>query len=1100
MDFIHLHVHSHYSLMDGLNTSTELAAAAKDLGQLGIASTDHGSLATHREAQRAAAELGMKPILGVEAYISPTDRFDKRSVKSRDDNTNLYNHIILLAKNQQGLNNLNKLSERAWTEGYYYKPRIDHELLYEYRDGLIVLSGCLNGLISKAIEREDLEEADRLTRWYKETFEDDFYMEVQSHNPIVTNQNLLALADKYNIKPVATSDCHYAKAEDKWVEEALLILSTSPKKNQDADYASGRAIRDIYERLNHLYPDRTMSFEDFKLYVQARGEMVDDFAKSEITRSDIFDNTMDVFNKIGSYEYKENLEVLPRPKRDPMVELREMAYAGLQQRIPNYGENYAKRLEMELGVIERLNFAPYFLIVADMVGHAKDEGIRVGPGRGSGAGSLLNYAIRITDIDPIKHGLLFARFINEERTDWPDIDVDIEGRRRNEIKDYMVSKFKNVASVSNYNYFADKSVVRDAARVYMVPLSEVNKALKTVETFEQFEDSSTTEDFRRKYPEVLDLARRLRGRIRSSSMHAGGLVVAKNPISTYAPIETRSSTDEGSDSRIPVVAADKKEIAKIGLIKIDALGIKTLSVIDDALELIKERHGIDIDPLDIPMDQDIIYRTLAAGFTKGVFQAEATPYTNLLIKMGCDNFNDLVASNALVRPGAMNTVGASYIARKQGREQVKTFHPLLDEITKETYGVIIYQEQVMLACVEIGGFSWSEADEIRSIIGKKENPHKFDAFKQRWMNGATKHITDEQAEQLWHDFEAHAGYSFNKSHAVAYSTLSYWTAWLKYYYKHEYMTALLRNENEARAVTGYMIEAKRLGIRVLLPHVNASGTTFELQDDAIRIGLGNIKYISENTAPIILKRAPYSSYAALRAYAAEEKNGMNSRMVQALDAVGAAVFDDNPATGQEVDNFYEYLKIPKFNTSMVPQEVLLSVQTTEDYDEEGTFLLLGVVEKIKRGKGWALIDFVDEAGQASVFASDTDPIEKGVMYLMLISANRITKFIPANEILDRQDPLIDYLMGTLTVPTNRYLILDFNPHMTKAKKQMAYVTLVNDELEMHRVMVFDDLFRKSLGAMAPGKTPALSLARLKSGALFVKEIYDEHKLRKPTRS
>jgi DNA polymerase-3 subunit alpha len=1097
MTFVHLHNHSQYSLLDGLNSPTELVAAAKDFGQPGISITDHGTLSGHRELQRAAKAAGLKPVLGIEAYISPTDRFDKRSVKKRDDDTSLYNHIILLAKNQTGVRNIHKLSETAWTEGYYYKPRIDAELLSEHRDGIIVLSGCLNGLIAKAIEREDMDEAHRLTKWFKDEFDQDFYIEVQAHNPATTNGPLLELADYYGVRPVATSDCHYAKEEDGWIEEALLILSTNPKANPEADLAYSKTIKDIYERFNYLYPDRKMSFQNFNLYIQSRTSISDDFAKQGVTRTDIFDNTIHVLDSIGDYEYKENLAVLPKPKKDAAAELRRLCIEGLKRLGLDNNAKYLKRLEIELDIISKKDFSSYFLIVADMVNWTKGEGILVGPGRGSSAGSLVCYALDITTVDPIKRGLLFARFINEERNDFPDIDVDIEGRRRNEVKDYMVKKYKNVASVSTYSYFADKGVIRDAARVYGIDISEVNKALKPVGSFEEFETSINTRSFREKHPEVLDLAKHLRGRIRGAGMHAGGLVVANKPINLYAPIETRSSTsDDGT--RIPVVAADKKEIALIGLIKIDALGVNTLSVIADALSLIKTHKNVDVKLLDLTLDDPAVFRMISAGFTKGVFQAEANPSTNLLVKMGCENFDTLVASNALVRPGAMNTVGASYVARKQGREQVKTPHPILDEITKETFGVIIYQEQVMLACTELAGFSWSEADEIRSIIGKKEDPHKFDAFKQRWLDGASKNISMEDAEQLWHDFEAHAGYSFNKSHADAYSTVSYWTAWLKYYYPQEFMTALLINENESAKVTSYLIEAKRLGIRVLLPHVNMSGMTYQMEGDAIRIGLSNIKYMSDKTVPSLMRHRPYDSYAALMEVAGTKGSGVTKRLIDALDAIGGAVFDDNPLTGNETSNFYEYLNIPKFDTSKIPLPVMLNVRTADEYEEEGTFAILAMIQNVKKGKGWALLDFVDETGQASVFTSDKADIEKGQMYLMLVSDNRVNAWIAAHEVPEMLDnPFVKYLNEGAVLKQGRKYVVDFTPYKTKAGKQMAYVVLGDEDGGMEKVMVFEDLYRKSLGAMQAGKTPKLSLARLKSGALFVKDIIDDRIANRP---
>jgi DNA polymerase-3 subunit alpha len=1091
MDFVHLHNHSHYSLLDGLNTPTELVEAARDFGQPGISLTDHGGQAGWRELQRAAKAAGIKPILGLEAYFSTTDRFDKRSKAKRSDGDAVYNHLILLAKNQTGARNIGAMSEEAWKTGFYQKPRVDSELLETYREGVIVLSGCLSGPITKAIVNGDMEKAEYWVKWFKETYEEDFYIEVQAHNPPEVNGKLLEFADMYSIEPVATSDCHYAKKEDGWVEEALLILSSKPKQADEMSWKNTNQIKDIYERFNALYPDRRMSFQDFNLYVQSRNELEQDFAK-QCDRTDIFDNTIAILNKVGEYEYKENLNVLPKPKADPLTELRRLCMDGLVRLGVSTDQRYLKRLEIELAIIEKKNFAPYFLIVADLVQEAKRRGILVGPGRGSAAGSLVVYSLDITTIDPIKRGLLFARFINEERNDMPDIDVDIQGSRRNEMKDYMVQKFKNVASVSTYTYFAEKGVIKDAARVFGIDLSEVNKATKSIVTFEQFMDSPNTKAFRDKYPEVLDLAQRLRGRIRGSGMHAGGLVVANKPLNQFAPIETRSSTDDDSKERIPVVAANKKEIANIGLIKIDALGLNTLDVVADAVRLIKERHDVEIDPLTIDVDDAKVHAMIASGYTKGVFQAEAGPSTKLLMDMGCDNFGDLVASNALVRPGAMNTVGASYVARKQGREQVKTPHPILDEITKETYGVIIYQEQVMLACTELGGFSWSEADEIRSIIGKKEDPHKFDAFKQRWLDGASKNITVEQAEELWHDFEAHAGYSFNKSHAEAYSTVSMWTAWLKYYYPREYMTALLRNEPDKTKVTGYLIEAKRLGITVRLPHINYSGLNFELEGDAIRMGLGNIKFASAKTAPPVIRHRPYKSYKQFYDIASAEGSGINSRLVGAFNAIGAATFDDNPLTGNEIDNFYEYLSIPKFNTSNIPPQIIAMIREAHDYEDEGTFVVLAMVTAIKKGKGWTLINFVDQSGEASVFAGGNSTIEKGVMYLMLVSENRVKQFIPAHEVTDETDiGFVRYVLNPPKLKQGRHYVVDFEAYKTKAGKQMAYVVLGDDHGDMQRVMVFEDLYRKAMGAMAPGKSPKLTLARLKSGALFVKDIIDD---------
>ena len=600
MSFTHLHVHSYYSLMDGLNSPKELCQAALDAGQTAIAITDHGTLSSHRDMQIAAKELGIKPILGVEAYISPTDRFDRSS--KTDKSIQAYNHIILLAKNKKGLENINILQELAWNEGFYHKPRIDREVLNEYKEGIIVLSGCLNGLISKCIEKGEFKEAKIILQDFKKNFAEDFYIEVQSHNPQEINSKLLELADELKIKAVATGDAHFAKEEDRILEEALLILSTSPKADKDSDFDMSRNMKDMLDRFNYLYPDRRISFQDMNLFIQSRSEIEADFNKAGINRTDIYENTMEIADKIGDYDFYQGLDLLPVPKTDADERLRELAEKGLERLQKASDPIYMERLDEELGIIAKKNFASYFLVVGDMINWAKENNIMVGPGRGSAAGSLVCYTLGITDVDPIKYDLLFFRFINEERNDFPDIDTDFEDRRRKEVKDYLKKKFKHVASISTYTYFKDKGVVRDAARVFMVPLQEVNRALKSVDTFEDFIDSPNTKEFRLRYPEVVWLADRLRGRIRSVGVHAAGVVVAKDDLRKFAPVESREDSQDKVSGRIPVVAYDMDTVADIGLIKLDALGLKTLSVISDTLQSIKERHGKTINLSEMPLD------------------------------------------------------------------------------------------------------------------------------------------------------------------------------------------------------------------------------------------------------------------------------------------------------------------------------------------------------------------------------------------------------------------------------------------------------------------------------------------------------------------
>ena len=1088
MSFTHLHVHSYYSLMDGLNSPKELCQAAIDAGQTAIAITDHGTLSSHRDMQIAAKELGIKPILGVEAYISPTDRFDKSS--KTDKSIQAYNHIILLAKNKKGLENINTLQELAWNEGFYHKPRIDREVLNEYKEGIIVLSGCLNGLIAKCIEKDEFKEAKIILQDFKKNFAEDFYIEVQSHNPQEINSKLLELADELKIKAVATGDAHFAKEEDRVLEEAMLILSTSPKSDKDADFEMSRQMPDMLDRFNYLYPDRKISFEDYNLFIQSRSEIEADFNKAGITRTDIYDNTMEIANKIEEYDFHRGLDLLPIPKTNADKKLSDMALEGLKRLSLDKEQVYLDRIAEELSIIKDKAFASYFLVVADMITWAKSNNIMVGPGRGSAAGSLVCYALGITDVDPIKYDLLFFRFINPERNDFPDIDTDFEDRRRKEVKDYLKKKFKHVASISTYTYFKDKGVVRDASRVFMVPLQEVNRALKSVDTFEDFIDSPNTKEFRIRYPEVVWLADRLRGRIRSVGVHAAGVVVAKDDLRKFAPVESREDSQDKVSGRIPVVAYDMDTVADIGLIKLDALGLKTLSVISDTLKSIKDRHGKTINLSEMTLDDANVYKMLNDGYTKGVFQAEATPYTNLLIKMGIDKFEDLAASNALVRPGAMNTVGAAYINRKNGNEAVDYMHTIMKPFTENTYGVIIYQEQVMQACVHLGGMTWAEADKVRKIIGKKKDAKEFDQFKDKFVTGASEHITKKKAEALWHDFEAHAGYSFNRSHAVAYSMLSYYTAWLKSYYPLEFMFSILKNENDKDARTEYLIEAKRLGLRVMLPHINESAMYFSLQEDGIRFGLAEVKFISDSIANKIIEKRPYKDYAEFIDKASKKGSGINSRAISALNSIGGAAFLDNPRQGNEKDNYYEYLGIPTFNLTGIPPRIKAQARPIQDFDDLGSFVMFGMVKSIKRGSGWARVELVDETGSIGLFHTEQTQIETNQMYFILVGDNRIARYIKVSDIDPKSDDLfVDYLYRKeYDLEEDEYIVVNFTPYTTKAGKTMSHIVLSNKDKELTRVIVFPTMYKMSLAKMREGMKCKVVLSKLDDGTLNVKEI------------
>jgi DNA polymerase-3 subunit alpha len=1089
MNYVGLHVHTHYSLFDGIATPEEYVDRAVELGMPAIAITDHGTLSGHRELHRIAKAKGIKPILGVEGYMCQ-DRFDTRDKSERDGDLDLvYNHIVLLAKNQIGLENLNKISEISWTEGYFKKPRFDFEVLEKYSEGIIVTSACPSSVLVKALENNEFAVAKKYIEWFKRVFNDDYYIEVMPHNDAEINKQLIALADEFSIKVVVTPDCHHSHTDQKEIQEFKLLLNTHVKIDKEHTFEKSKKQPDMMKRLDYLYgEDRQITFNKFDIHLLSYEEMKSAMESQGIDRPDIYANTLEIANKVTDYGIQEGLNLLPAQYKNPDKELKELALAGLAERGLSENQEYIDRLEEELKIIKDKKFAPYFLVVSNMINWAKKEEIMVGPGRGSSAGSLVCYALKITDIDPIQHNLLFFRFINPDRNDFPDIDTDIQDTRREEVKDYLVRQYRHVASIATFLEFTGKGIVRDVSRVLNIPLSDVNKVLKTVDSWDDYCTSKSTREFREKYPEVEIYGEQLRGRIRGTGIHAAGVVTSKEPIFRYAPLETRSST--GSDERIPVVGVDMEEAERIGLIKIDALGLKTLSVLKDTIDIIKERDGKKIDLLKIKMDDANVYQMLSDGYTKGVFQCEAAPYTNLIVKMGVKNLNELAASNALVRPGAMNTIGKDYVDRKHGRQNISYTHQVLKQFTEDTYGCILYQEQVMQACVHLGGMSMSEADKVRKIIGKKKDAKEFDQFKEKFVEGASKFIAPNAARDLWHDFEAHAGYSFNKSHAVAYSTLSYWTAWLKYHYPLEFMYSVLKNEKDKDARTEYLIEAKRMGISVKLPHINDSDIDFKIEGKGIRFGLSAIKFISDKIGERYISARPFNSYKELEEFTFTKGNGVNSRALQALRVIGAATFNDNPRNDQEIkENLYEYLNLPEFNIT-IPSHYYAFIQDIVDFEEKGSYIFMGMVKSIKRGTGWSRVEILDKTGSVGIFDDENTTIETGRSYLVLCNDNRIVSFIPSDEIKESSHALVKFLSyKQLPYKDDEMFVVSFKPRITKTGKKMASLTLADTSRDLHSITVFPTSFAKAYMSIEEGKSYKFDFGKTKDGTVTLEDVH-----------
>lgn len=1094
--YINLHCHTQYSPMDGYSTIPEYMARCKEIGMSTLAVTDHGTPASWREFQRETKEAGIKPILGIEAYFSPTDRFDKRAKANREEADSIYNHMIVIAKNDNGLVNLNAANRIAFNEGFYMKPRWDFELLQEHSEDLIITSGCLNGVIAKAIARGDFEGGVEWAKKFKDVFNDDFYMELQSHNPDEINVGLLTIADNLGIKSIITDDCHHASPKDKVMQEVFLILSTHPKIDRSAKLAEAQKM-DLMERFDYLYPDRKMTFKDFDLYLSSFEEKQEEMRSKGFNRDDLYDNTIEVANKISKYTYKENLKTLPNIVPNPNEVIRINTFNGLKKLGLDKDPKYVARIERELGVILEKDFSTYFLVLEDALAWAHKQGIRIGRGRGSSAGSLVCYALGITNVDPLEYDLLFERFLDPERADWPDVDIDLQDSRREEVKQYLIDKYQHVASITNINTNQGKKAIKDAARVLGVPYAEVNKAMKVLNGISEVTGHDVLAEFKKnaisfnkKYPDVLKIAEKLRGRIYGYGIHAAGVVVADKPLSEYSSIETRKPL--GADERIEVVGIDKDECESLGLIKIDLLGLNTLSVVTDTVKLIKENKGILVDPDEIPLDDPKVYEMLSNGNTLGVFQAEQSAYTKLLIKMGCSDFNDLTISNALVRPGAWNAIGEDYIAAKKGFKKPQKIHPDVDGYMADTFGYPVYQEQMMKLSIDLAGFTVGEANKLRKGIGKKKRDI-VDSFKPQFIEGAKKKITAAMAEKLWKSFEEAGAYAFVKSHAVAYSMLSVQTAWLKVHYPTEFMCALLQNEKpgENSKITDYLLECKSRGIKILLPHVNKSQPSWSIEGESLRMGLAGVKFISNTLADRIIAERPYVDYADFKEYVLRKGSGLNTRVLSSLNYFGGASFPDNPVREDFRDYLYEYLGIPAFDNKLITERMREQLRPLEEYSDDETFLCMGMVKAVKRGEGWARVDMLDSTGSAGAFTEQDTEIVKGQMYLFLIGNNRIIKYILLDGESDAsEDVIIDFLRRPVLneIVPGQYKILAAQKRKTKNGGNMAYLVVGDSDKNLKTLLVFNNEFDKVRAMCKLGSVRAIETTKMKNGSECIRSV------------
>ncbi|GAV23084.1 DNA polymerase III subunit alpha [Carboxydothermus pertinax] len=870
MSFVHLHTHSCYSLLDGAGKIKELVTRAFELNMPALALTDHGNMFGVVEFYKEAKALGLKPLIGVEVYVAPRSRFEK--TPKIDDQLS---HLVLIAQDNKGYQNLLRIISRSYTEGYYYKPRVDHELLAENSQGLIALSSCLAGEIPGKILAGQQDKAREIASLYRDIFgPENFYLELQYHGiseQKIVNRSLIELSRELKIPLVATNDVHYILKNHARTQDVLLAIQT------------GKSIND---------PGR-MKFPTDEFYLKSYEEMKLIFG--EIPEA--LNNTLEIAKRcqveleFGRYLLPE----FPVPEgKSPSEYLKELCLQGLYQKYENPGDELKNRLFHELKVIEQMGFSGYFLIVWDFIRYAKENGIMVGPGRGSAAGSLVAYTLGITDIDPIKYGLLFERFLNPERVSMPDIDVDFCFERRQEVIDYLYRKYgeDRVAQIITFGTMAAKAAVRDVGRALEWPYGEVDKVAKLIPNVLGItlkEAIETTPELKELYVnnpkvrELLDLAMQIEGMPRHASVHAAGLVIAPEEIERHLPL---FKTSEG----VITTQFEKDTVEELGLLKIDLLGLRTLTVIEKALNFIEKQTGKRISLQDIPLDDEKTYKLLENGDTVGVFQLESQGMRQILKELKPSSIEDLIALVALYRPGPLGSgMVEDFINRRHQRVPVVYPHPDLEPVLKETYGVIIYQEQVMLIASILAGFSLGEADLLRRAMGKKK-PEIIAALKNDFIErSVARGYPREKAEEIFNLIEYFAGYGFNKSHSAAYAFVAYYTAWLKANYPVAFLAALLISvKDNLDKVTVYAEDCHRRGINVLPPDVNLSEVDFTISGQEIRFGLAAVKNVGETAAWAIIEERKKGPFVDFNDFLERiDKKIVNKRVIESLIKAGA---------------------------------------------------------------------------------------------------------------------------------------------------------------------------------------------------------------------
>ncbi len=1041
--FVHLHVHSEFSLLDGANRIKDLPVRAKELGMDAMAITDHGVMFGAIDFYKACKANGIKPIIGCEVYVAP------RRMADRDPSIdNRYNHLILLAKDNNGYKNLAKLVSLGFTDGFYYKPRIDKEILEKYHEGLICSSACLAGEVASEIVKGDMEAAKKSALWFKSIFGEDYYLEIQNNGikeQVLVNQKLIQLSRELDIPLLATNDSHYLKKEDAYNHEVLLCIQTG-KRMSDED---------------------RMRFETDELYIKSPEEMMDYFKAVP----DAIENTVKVAEKCN-VEFEFGHTILPN--YDVPEEfathydyLKKLTDDGIRNR---YGENPSKdiieRKEYELGVIKKMGYVDYFLIVWDYVHYAKSHGIPVGPGRGSGAGSIVAYAIEITDIDPIKYGLIFERFLNPERISMPDFDIDFDYEKRQDVIDYVARKYghDHVSQIITFGTMAAKMVIRDVARVLDYPYAEADKLAKMIPNeihitiSKAMEINKELKDLYDTNPEVkklLDIAMALEGMPRQASTHACGIIIAREPIVNYVPLYAR----DGVISTQYIMTT----LEELGLLKMDFLGLRTLTVIRDAKELIKKNRGIDVE-FDKDMADPKVYKLWQDGDSVGIFQFESQGMTNFMKELKPDCLEDIIAGVSLYRPGPMDQI-PRYIANKKDPEHAVYTHPALKPILKVTYGCMVYQEQVMQIVRDLAGYSLGRADLVRRAMGKKkldvmakerENfvHGKLDENGNVEIPGCVRNGIDEaSANKIFDEMSEFAKYAFNKSHAACYAVVAYQTAYLKAYYPAEFMAAMLNSFlGNLDKIPIYINECKKSNIAILKPDINKSYTKFTATDNSVRFGLGSIKNVGLAAVDAIVKERENGGEFKDFTDFAERIYGeaVNKKCIESLIRAGA--FDNMGKTRCTLIASYEQIidtiadsqkknftnQITMFDISNSEEDIQKMKYNYMEMDEFSEKELLSM-EKEMLGiyiSGHPLEKYRKQLDEVTNF--NTAQIEETMEQMT------------AGEKCDLQDGQSVKLAGVITKIKKKF---------TKSNKVMAFVT-IEDLYGSCELIVFESCYNK----------------------------------------